>query len=353
LIITVEEMLKIFLALCVYGVLLAGTGRAADLVRVGQAPYAGGGPFYIAREKGYFKKLNLEISTSNFSHVNSAARSLIAGELDFALMAPEVDLFNSVARGAPLVVVLDGGRNRRGFGVTVINVTQALHEGGINSVRDFERLKGKKVGVPALGGIHQYNAAFSLIKAKLDPARDVEWVAQPQQTELVGMLAREELAAADLAYPLGLLAQNNKSGPIIINDDVIVPDAQISVFAVHKDFLARNRDAAVRFAMAYLRATREFNAAAIDPWANAEIVDILARSMPMATAELVRASAPNWSYVAEDGMPLANSMLDIQDFWAGRHFSLIEKKVSRQQLFELNIAKDARARLGKEKPFGN
>jgi hypothetical protein len=82
-------------------------------------------------------------------------------------------------------------------------------------------------------------------------------------------------------------------------------------------------------------------------------VEILALSMPTATAELVRASAPNWSYIAEDGVPLANSILDIQEFWAGKHFSLVEKKVSRQQLFEFNIARDAKARLAKEKPFGN
>jgi hypothetical protein len=31
----------------------------------------------------------------------------------------------------------------------------------------------------------------------------------------------------------------------------------------------------------------------------------------------------------------------------------MEKKVSRQQLFDLNVAKDAKARLAKEKPFGN
>lgn len=334
-------------------VLVAGAAHAAELVRVGEAPFHGGGPFYIARDKGYFKKLNLDIETRHFVDGSSAARSLIAGELDFALIAPEAGLFTSVSKGAPIVVVLDGGRNRRGFGSTVINVTQALHEGGLNSVRDFDRLKGKKFGVPAIGSVNQYNAALSLMKAKLDPAKDVEWVADGAQTELMRMLGSEELAAADIAYQLGLLAQNTKWGPIIINDDVIVPDAQISIFAAHRDFLGKSRDAAVRFAMAYLHATKAFNAAAIDPGPRPDIVEVLAQSMPMATAELVRVSAPNWSYIAEDGVPLANSILDIQDFWSGKHFNLLEKKVSRQQLFDFNIAKDAKARLAKEKPFGN
>ena len=121
------------------------------------------------------------------------------------------------------------------------------------------------------------------MKAKLDPAKDVEWVADGAQTELMRMLGSEELAAADIAYQLGLLAQNTKWGPIIINDDVIVPDAQISIFAAHRDFLGKSRDAAVRFAVAYLHATKAFNAAAIDPGPRPDIVEVLAQSMPMAS----------------------------------------------------------------------
>jgi NitT/TauT family transport system substrate-binding protein len=42
------------------------SGGAADLVRVGEGPFITGGAFFIAREKGYFKKLNLEIETKRF-----------------------------------------------------------------------------------------------------------------------------------------------------------------------------------------------------------------------------------------------------------------------------------------------
>ena len=128
---------KALLAMSLHAVLLGGDrGVAADLVRVGEAPFLAGGAFYIARDKGYFKKLNLQIETTTFADAASAARSLIAGELDLALIAPDASLFNRVAKGAPFVIVLDGGRNRRGFGCTVINVTQALHEDGVSSVRD-------------------------------------------------------------------------------------------------------------------------------------------------------------------------------------------------------------------------
>jgi NitT/TauT family transport system substrate-binding protein len=347
------SLLAAFLVAFLAALLAVGRGHAADHVRVGEGPFSGGGAFFIARDKGYFKQLNLEIETRHFDDGSLAVPSIIAGELDLASMSINASLFNSIARGAPLVVVLDGGNNRRGFGATVINVTQALYDEGVSSVRDFAKLKGKKFGVVALGGVNQYNAALSLLKARLDPAKDVQWIANASQPDLMRMLADNELDAADLAYQLGFLAQSSKWAPIIVTDDQIVPDAAISAFAVRRDFLAKSRDAVVRFAMAYLRGIKEFNAAALDPGAHPEIVDILAQSTPLNTPELLRAIAPNWSYIADDGAPLVNSIMQMQDFWSGKHFSLVEKRVSRQQLFDLNVAKEAKARLEKQKPFGN
>jgi NitT/TauT family transport system substrate-binding protein len=328
-------------------------GSAADLVRVGEGPFISGGAFYIARDKGYFKKLNLEIETRRFEDGSFAVPSIIAGELDFTLMPANASLFNSVAKGAPLVVVLDRGNNRRGFGYTVINVTQALYDEGVRTVADLAKLKGKKFGVAALGSVNQYNAAQSLLKAGLDPAKDVQWIVNVPQPNLMRMLGQNQVDATDLAYQFGFFAQNNKWGPIIVNDDQIVPGAAISTFAVRKDFLAKNRDAAVRFAMAYLHGVKEFNAAARDPGAHSDVVDILAHNTALNEPDLVRAIAPNWSYIADDGVPLVNSIMEMQDFWSGKHFSLVEKKVSRQKLFDLNVAKEAKTRLEKEKPFGN
>jgi len=42
----------------------------------------------------------------------------------------------------------------------------------------------------------------------------------------------------------------------------------------------------------------------------------------------------------------------MQDYWAD-YFTYVEKKVTREQLFDLSVAKEAKATLVKEKPFGN
>jgi hypothetical protein len=36
----------------------------------------------------------------------------------------------------------------------------------------------------------------------------------------------------------------------------------------------------------------------------------------------------------------------------GKYFNFVEKKIARDQLFDVSVAKEAKARLDREKPFG-
>jgi NitT/TauT family transport system substrate-binding protein len=329
----------------------AADAGAADRVRVGEGPFITGGAFYVARDKGYFQKLGIEIETRQFIDGALAVPSMISGEVDLALMTPNASLFNSVAKGAPLVLFLDRGGNRKGSAYTLTNVTQALYDAGVHSMADFAKLKGKKMGVGALGSINQYNLAQALLKGGLDPAKDVQWVVNISQPDLMKMLGQGQVDATNLAWQFGVFAQNNKWGPIVVTDDQVVPDAAIGFYAARREFLEKSHDVAVRFAMAYLHAVPEFNAAAQAPDQHPDVVEILAKNTALNKPELVKAIAPHWSYVNEDGMPLVESVMAQQDFWSGRYFQYVEKKITREQLFNLTIAKEAKARLDKEKPF--
>jgi NitT/TauT family transport system substrate-binding protein len=326
-------------------------GLAADLVRVSDGPFLSGGGYYVAREKGYFTKVGIEIQHREFQDGSVAVPAVVAGEIDIAGMPAAASLFNSVAKGAPLVVILDRGHNRPGFGYTVTNVTQAVYDQGVRSVADFAKLKGKRVGVAALGSINQYNVALALSKAGLDPAKDVQWTVNIPQPDLMKMLGQNQVDVTDLAFQFGFFAQNNKWGPMIANGDQIAPNTTIATFVVRKDFLEKNRDVVVRWAMAYLQGVKEFNAAAKAPDQDSEIVDILARTTALNKPELIKAIAPNWSYVNEEGTPLLDSIMAMQDFWSGQYFKFVERKVSQEQLFDLGIAREAKSRLDKEKPF--
>ena len=173
------------------------------------------------------------------------------------------------------------------------------------------------------------------------------------QPDLMKMLGQKQLDATDLAYQFGFFAQQNKWGPIIATGDQIAPGGQIAAYVARRDFIEKNRDLVVRFAMAYLQGVKEFNAAAADPDKHPDIVEILARNTALNKPELVKAIAPHWSYVNEDGMPQVDLIMDMQEFWSGPKFKFVEKKVTREQLFDLSIAKDAKARLDRDKPFGD
>lgn len=323
---------------------------AADLIRVGEGPFITGGGFFVAKEKGYFEKVGITVETKSFIDGALAVPSLISGELDISFMTANAGLFNSIAKGAPLVFVLDRGNNKKGRGYTVINVTQDMYDGGVKSLADFAKLKGKRIGLSATGSINQYLFARALQNAGLDPRKDVQWVTNVPQPDLMKMLGQKQVDATDLAYQFGYFAQNNKWGPIVAVDDQIDPDGAVGLYAARTDFVKNKRDVMVRFAMAYLQGVKEFNAAAGDPAKYPEIVDILARSTALQKPELVRAIAPNWSSSNEDGIPNVKSVMAMQDYWSS-YFTYVEKPVAEDKLFDLSIAKEAKARLDKENPF--
>lgn len=65
--------------------------NAADVVRVGEGPFITGGGFFVALERGYFKKMNLDIQVKKFNDGALAVPSMLAGELDISLMTANAD----------------------------------------------------------------------------------------------------------------------------------------------------------------------------------------------------------------------------------------------------------------------
>lgn len=324
--------------------------QANDVIRIGEGPFITGGGFFVALAKGYFKKLGIDIQPKMFIDGALAVPSLISGEIDVSFMTANAGLFNSIAKGAPIVFILDRGNNKKGRGYTVQNVTQDLYNSGVKSVADYGKLKGKRVGLSATGSINQYLFAKALQHAGLDPRKDVQWVTNVPQPDLMKMLGQKRVDATDLAYQFGYFAQNNKWGPIVAIDDSIDPNGAVGLYAARKDFIKDKRDVLVRFAMAYLQGVKDFNAAAGDPDHHQDIVDILAQYTALKKPELVRAIAPHWSYTNEDGIPNVKSVMAQQDYWFN-YFHLVQKEVPESQLFDLSIARDAVTRLKRDNPF--
>jgi NitT/TauT family transport system substrate-binding protein len=335
----------------VFTIAATGAARASDIVRVGEGPFISAGAFLIARDKGYFKKLDIEIETRRFEDGAMAIPAMVAGELEISNMPASAGLFNSVAKGAPLTIILDRGKDSAQMAYTSISVSKELADDGVRSPADFAKLKGKRVGVAAVGSINQYSMARALEKAGLDPSKDVNWVTNISQPDLMKMLGQKQIDVAAISYQFSVFAQNSGWGPMVATGGDIEPDEQIATFAVRKDYLAKNRDVIVRWAMAYLQGVKDFSAAALDPKNHPVEVEILARNTALNKPELVTAIAPHWAAINADGVPNVASIMAMQDFWSSSRFNLLQKKVTREQLFDLTVASEALARLKKEQPF--
>jgi NitT/TauT family transport system substrate-binding protein len=343
-------MFRTFTAALLVAALYASPAAANDTLHVGEGPFISGGPYFIARDKGYFAKLGLDVDTRIFMDGALAVPAMVSGELDVTLVTLSAGLFNSIAKGAPMVIFLDRGNNRTGRGGSAINVSNAIYAAGVTGPADLAKLKGKKFGITALGSINQYEAALALQQAGLDPRTDVQWISGPGQPDLVKMLGRDLVDATDLAWQFGSMAQDQKLGPLIMDAGTVNKYGQIAAYAVRKDFASAHHDAAVRFAMAIMYAAREFNAAAGAPAEHPDTVALLAKATTQGKVDLLTSFAPHWTATNEDGLPSTDAILRMQDYWVD-YFHLANEKLSAAQLFDLSIAKEARERLDRDHPF--
>ena len=181
------------------------------------------------------KKLGIEIQPREFQDGSMAVPSMVAGELEFAGMTAAASLFNSVAKGAPLVVILDRANNRPGFGYTVINVQPSAVRPGRSVARRFRQAQGQDTSASARSAASTNTTSRRRsLKAGLDPAKDVQWTVNVPQPDLMRMLGQGQVDVTDLAYQFGYSRRTTNGGRSIANGDQIAPNTAIATFAVQQ-----------------------------------------------------------------------------------------------------------------------
>jgi NitT/TauT family transport system substrate-binding protein len=150
-----------FVTALVAGIVLSsGAAGAAELVkwRHGLVQAKGdAGFFYMAIEKGFFKRHGLDVKYIDLRGDKHVIRALLAGELDSAEPSPGVTL-NAIQQGADI----------RFIGSTMIGFPYALYVK--KSINTWQELKGKVFGVSAPGSAPHIFARVMLEKKGVDPS---------------------------------------------------------------------------------------------------------------------------------------------------------------------------------------
>ena len=87
-------------------------------------------PIYLGIERGYYQQEGLDVEIVSFANASGMIPALATDQLEMAGISTNPALWNSVARGIPLKLVLEKGSFRPGHGTTALIVRKDLYDAG-------------------------------------------------------------------------------------------------------------------------------------------------------------------------------------------------------------------------------
>jgi NitT/TauT family transport system substrate-binding protein len=317
-------------------------GEMSDLgtIQVGYLPATGFFGFYVAKEKGYFEEQGLDVELTSFKSGAEMVAPLSTGQLDVGAGETGTALLNAVSQGLDIKVVCGFSSQAAGFGGTPILVRKDLADSG--EIKGPEDLKDRKLAVNVPRGMTEYFFAKYLAKGGLT-IDDVELVPIPFP-DMPAALANKAVDVAYMTYPSASKAINDGSAEILVNSDEIAGEIQNGVMYFGKRFLdPANKEIAVRFLAAYLKAVREMQD---EGWMADDVLQIINKytNQPPEVIKSGRVSFnnPNCGLVFD-------SLEDVQNYYLTRGYTEYTEALPLSDFILEDFAKEAVTRIGEYK----
>lgn len=188
-------------------------------------------PVYIAEEKGYFKKRNLDTKIVTFSGGNTI-NALVSGDIQFSALSPD-----SVVRSS-----LAGYRAKMIMGmVRGLNLALALQP----EIKSAAELKGKSIGISDFSGL-PYTALLLCLKELGLKKDDVTYVKTGGKSLRYQALVAKRVHGVILDPPFTTMAQKEGYRLIVDLTRLDIPYLR-TVIAASEKFLQQEPATAVRF----------------------------------------------------------------------------------------------------------
>ena len=231
------------------------------------SPFADYAPFFVAKEKGYFDDVGLDVTLAPKTGSAETFQLLASANAEAGGATWGAGLFNAVHDGATLQIAATIARMpTSGRSPSPLLVSQQAWDAGLKTAAD---LKGKKIGQPGPGGFGEYSIAKALAKGGLTLA-DVE-IVNIGPPDTAAAFANGGLDAGWSIEPFATQIEQQGLGKVLVEDHV--QGTELGFIAFNSDFLKANEDAVVRFLAAYLKASRELDGGG---WKDPEIRAIVA-----------------------------------------------------------------------------
>jgi NitT/TauT family transport system substrate-binding protein len=228
------------------GSLLTGAAdtSAQTSIKIGiVSPTFGHAPFYVAREKGFFKNEGLIGEVIVMNRDDLILQSLVADSLQFGNISPSA-VFPAREQGLTDLKMIAGSFN----GTTYSIIAQP-------KFKTLEQLKGAKLAVSSLQAGSTQVLKYILKQRGLLYPRDYNLLRAGGTTLRWTALQTQQVDAAILAEPVSLIAL--EKGLANLGDAYkLVPGYQLAGVWIKEEWAKKNKELTLRFVRAFHNALR-------------------------------------------------------------------------------------------------
>ena len=168
---------------------------------------------WVAQEAGLFKKYNLDFNLVFISSSNIVTAALLGGDAEMTITGA-IGNVAAYVRGSTDLAFTGGIKNV---------MTQTLIAGG--NIKKVEDVKGKKLGVPRIGGNGHYFAIQALRRYNLEPNRDYGFIQTGGEPETLAALLGGAIEVGVLTPPADAQAIAKGYHYVLYGPDLKIPYA--------------------------------------------------------------------------------------------------------------------------------
>ncbi len=307
----------------------APAGAPADTIRLGLIRAQSFGGLFIAEREGHFRAQRIAVEWAAFTAGAQMIPPLAQRQLDVAAGGASAAFFNAVLAGQRIRMVADKGHIGKGAAeMIVIRKTLA---GTVTKIAD---LRGRRVAISFIGGLDHYLLSRALASGGLS-VRDVTITQLPQEAALAA-LGNAAVDAAVFDPLFGARAITLGAAVKLVDYTQVINGEPIAFIIYGPTLLERNRDAGIRFMIAYLTALQQYNQGPTDR--NVAIVAEYTNTDP----ESVRQAG--WVPIHADGFVDVQGLRRQQDWYL--ETGLVNARAPIGLVLDASFLRQARQALG-------
>jgi len=223
-------------------IFIVSDAPAQTYIKVGIiSPTFGHAPFYVARDKGFFRNEGLVGEVIVMNRDDLILQSLVADSIQFGNISPSA-LFPAREQGLTNLKMIAGSFNGTTYSIIALPKFKTL-----------EQLKGAKLAVSSLQAGSTQVLKYILKQKGLIYPRDYNLLRAGGTTLRYAALQTQQVDAAILAEPVSLIAQ--EKGLMNLGDAYkLVPGYQLAGVWIKEEWAKKNKDLTLRFVRAFYNA---------------------------------------------------------------------------------------------------